>query len=537
MVFASLQNKGEITSYRTIIETAFHKSNVHEVESVSEAYYLATGSSGVIITDMPIYKPEFHGLPSDAKILVFNDGAVIGRCAQARRIAFTPNVDDKKLNDVLREAVYSSRFRKMYHSQSVIGLHPDFMVNAHLLIPEGFEHNILNWMLNFQTINPHYKEMYENSKPIEDSEIFIYSDPYWEHKDFPLGLAFFDPMHNVAALLGLRYFGEFKKGTLTLAWGTANRHGYASCHAGLKKYVKAKKVFAFFGLSGSGKSTLTHAKHHGKYETTIVHDDAFIINIKDRSSIALEPSYFDKTADYAIGDPDNKYILTAQNVGITRDAESEMFLVTEDIRNGNGRAIKSRLWSPNRVDRIEDPINAIFWLMKDPALPPITKIDDPILASTMGTTLATKRTSAERVVGISLDKLVVEPYANPFRTYPLKDDYSKFKNLFEQGVHCYILNTGYFMNKKIPKELTLLLIEEIIEETADWKQWQEIPEFSIIECDGFIPDMKDKTYRDLFKARMVDRYEFVISRESETSGYDTLPEEAPRALLKIIERI
>ncbi len=44
---------------------------------------------------------------------------------------------------------------------------------------------------------------------------------------------------------------------------------------------------SFFGLSGSGKSTLTHAKHNGKYDIKVLHDDAFIISIKDGSSIVI----------------------------------------------------------------------------------------------------------------------------------------------------------------------------------------------------------------------------------------------------------
>ena len=533
MLFPSLHDKSNITSYRTIIESAFYRNNVRKIDSLAEAYFLAESSTGTIITDIPVYRPEFHDLPSGAKILVFNDGAVVGRCAQARRIAFTPDVDEKKFGEVLREAVYQTRFKTMYHAQSVIGLHPDFMVRANLLIPEGFENTLYDWLINFQTINTKYAEMYANSRQIDDLEIFIFSDPYWTHPDFPLGLTFFDPMHNVAAILGMRYFGEFKKGTLTLAWGTANRHGYASCHGGIKRYDDKKFVAAFFGLSGSGKSTLSHNKHGGKYKITIVHDDAFIISMEDGSSIALEPSYFDKTADYEIGHPDNKYILSAQNVGVSVDEDGKMFLITEDIRNGNGRAIKSRLWSPNRVDKLDDPINAIFWLMKDPAMPPITRIEDPILASTMGTTLATKRTSAERVVGVSLDKLVVEPYANPFRTYPLADDYVKFKELIEKGVQCYVLNTGAFMGKDIKKEITLGILEQIVEGTAQFEPWKDVKEFSFIPIDGFIPDMNDSEYRNFFKERMMDRLEFIRSRDEETKGYDKLPEETFEAIEKI----
>ena len=148
--------------------------------------------------------------------------------------------------------------------------------------------------------------------------------------------------------------------------------------------------------------------------------------------MALEPSYFDKTQDYPLISEDNKYLITVQNVPAA-SKDGTIVLVTEDIRNGNGRAIKSKLWSPNRVDKFDEPVNAIFWLMKDPTLPPILKIKGAELASVMGAALATKRSTAERLApGVDPDALVFEPYANPFRTYPLAQDYLKFKALFEE---------------------------------------------------------------------------------------------------------
>ena len=108
------------------------------------------------------------------------------------------------------------------------------MVKAHLALPEGFENNLYSWMFNFQHDNARYREMYARSRRVSDvdGDIFIFADPDWTHPDYPLGLAFFSPEENCAAVLGLRYFGELKKGTLTLAWGIASRNGYASCHGG-----------------------------------------------------------------------------------------------------------------------------------------------------------------------------------------------------------------------------------------------------------------------------------------------------------------
>ena len=253
------------------------------------------------------------------------------------------------------------------------------MIKAHLLIPR-FEMIAYNWLLNFQYINDEYLKMYQKSKPIVPNRYLyfpILHGPVLIEPICRANLSIFSTETNCAAILGMRYC-EHKKGTLTIAWAIANRNGYASCHGGQKEFILEggkKFVASVYGLSGSGKSTITHAKHDGKYPgIKVLHDDAFIINDETCSSIALEPTYFDKTQDYPTDSPDNKFLVTVQNCSATRDSEGRVVLVTDDIRNGNGRAIKSKLWSPNRVDKIEAPVNAIFWIMKDPTIPPIVKL-------------------------------------------------------------------------------------------------------------------------------------------------------------------
>lgn len=533
------QGKRAFSMSRTTIETAFYGNNVEKMTDLKKAYQLAKSATGTVETDMPVFKPEEIGLPENANILLFNDGETVGRFAGARVILGEHGVDEAEIAKVLREAVYHSRYKKMYHTESYIGLDEDFIIKANLLVPETYENTMLNWLLNFQYRTEFYDKMYKNSKPVGDEpEIFIYSNPDYVHPKFPNGLAYFDPEHNCACLLGMRYFGEHKKGTLTLAWGVANRNGYASCHGGLKRMIKKdgdKHVLGVFGLSGSGKSTLTHAKHDGKYDVTVLHDDAYIISSENGSTVALEPSYFDKTQDYPLTSPDNKFLITVQNCGITLDDEGKKVLVTEDIRNGNGRAIKSKLWAPNRVDKMDEPINTIVWLMKDNSLPPVVKVEDSVLASVMGACLATKRSSAEKLAeGVDKDALVFEPYANPFRTYPLVEDYKKFKALFEEsGVQCYIINTGHFLDKKIPKEVTIGIIESIVDGTADFKDFGPLEEMKTMNIDGFVPDFDDNEYRDLLKKQMEGRIEFVESRDEFKDGRDALPLEAKEKLMEV----
>ena len=550
--------KGKVgfSKTRSIIEGAFYGNNVVEVSSLAEAYNLAKNSPGTIVTDMSVYKPEEVGLPAEAKVLLFNDGAVTGRYAAARRIKGEPGVDDAKLDKVVMDAVYKTRFKKLYHATAYIGLDPEYMVKAHLLIPEGEENLMYNWLLNFQYINDTYAKMYKESQPVgngNEPDIYIFSDPQWTPTPSPdvdysclsddLTCCYFDTDNNCAAILGMKYFGEHKKGTLTIAWAIANRNGYASCHGGQKEYTLAdgsKYVASVFGLSGSGKSTLTHAKHGGKYPNiTVLHDDAFIINSDTCASIALEPSYFDKTADYPTGCPDNKYLLSVQNCSCTKDEDGKIQLVTEDIRNGNGRAIKSKLWSPNRVDKISSPVNSIIWIMKDPTIPPCVKLKGAALASVMGATLATKTSTAERVAaGTDMNALRIVPYANPFRTYPLVNDYVKFKKLVEEkDVACYIVNTGDFMGKKVQKEDTLGILEAIVEGRADFEKWGPFEDIEIMNWEGFVPDMSDADYKAALRNAMINRVNAVKGFSEKKGGYDALPEEALAALQKLVDEL
>lgn len=512
---------------RSTIETAFYGNNVKPVTSVAEAYTLATQEPGVILLDMPVFKPEEQGLPADAKILVTNDGKTTGRYVKARRIIGDEGIDEIELAGIARDAVYDSRNKEWISTQVVVGLDQKFTARAHLMIPKDHASIMYSWVMNFKFFDDAVKEFYNNSKDIPEGDIYIYSDPDYVVPGHPGGLAIFDPAHNCAMILGMRYFGEHKKGTLTLAWSLANRYGYVACHGGMKRYnLKNGESFTIgvFGLSGSGKSTLTHEKHNGRYDISILHDDAYIINTNDLSSVAMEPTYFDKMQDYPVEHPANKYLLTLQNVGVTLDENGNKVVLAEDVRNNNGRAIKSQFWTDNRVNHVDEPVNAIVWLMKDKTLPPILKIDDPVLASTMGATLATRRSTAEKLdANVDPNALVIEPYANPFRTYPLVRDYESYKKLFKEcGVDCYIMNTGFFLEKKIPKEVTLDLLERLVEGDLQFEPFGAYENLSYVEVPGFEPPFDVREYHHQLHQAFEFRSEYV---EKLKDGKNELPYE------------
>ncbi len=519
---------------RTTIETMFYGNNVIEVTSMQQAYELAKKAPGTVITDLEVANAKELGLEEGAKVLMFNDGAITGRQARLRRLVDDSNTEH--FASLLREVAFQSKDKTLYHAQVYVGLHEDFMVKAHLLIPQGFENNLYSWLMNFQIVNDEYTAMYKNSKVIEEGDIFIYSDPDCYPSQYPEGLAMFDSAHNCACLLGMRYFGEHKKGTLTLAWSLAARHGYTACHGGQKRFELGEnsKVISVFGLSGSGKSTITLSNHGGKLDTTVLHDDAFIISNTDGSSICLEQSYFDKTQDYPLTNPQSKYFVTIQNVGATKDENGRIVPVNEDIRNGNGRTVKSKFATSNREYKFDQKCNAIFWIMKDNTLPPVVKVNSPALASVMGATLATKRTTAEFIKGEDPDKLVIVPYANPFRLYELSKDYEKFKSLFaDMGVDCYIINTGFFLETKVTPKVTLGLIEDIVLEKANFEAFGPFSDLEYLPIEGYIPNFEDKEYLQNVKARLLDRLSYV----SELDDFNKLPEEALNAIRKVTEEI
>jgi phosphoenolpyruvate carboxykinase (ATP) len=156
----------------------------------------------------------------------------------------------------------------------------------------------------------------------------------------------------------------------------------------------------------------------------------------------------------------------------------------------------------------------------------------------MGATLATKRSTAERLAkNADMNALVIEPYANPFRTYPLKDDYEKFKLLFEKrNVECYIFNTGHFIDKKIPKEVTLGILEALATGSAEFVPLGGFEDLETMNIEGFTP-LFDKSYLSMWKNSIAYREEFIKHMRTFKGGRDSLPEEALGELEKLEKQI
>ncbi|NQV19718.1 MAG: phosphoenolpyruvate carboxykinase (ATP) [Armatimonadetes bacterium] len=549
------KNLKEMSSIRAVAETIMLNSKVRKVNAL-EAYEMAKKQPGVAVTDLEIYPPfaERLGLPKGAKVLNDCHGKIIGRTAKARvfynRI---PGAEKKKVEGDIREAMYQLEHYDLIKAEAVLGLDSDLMIKATYVTTTTDASNVFNWLCNFTPLELR-KEEYEKSKPLPIQDIIIVAfnewtceDSYYHNVGAPqIGLV--DETQNVIFNLGMRYFGERKKGTLTLAWTSGMRLGMAACHGGIKeidfsgcaaeyKHLE-KKSITFYGLSGTGKSSHTNSIDNGGtlpagFEKYCLHDDAFQIDTDDKVCRVWEPSLFDKTDSRDLDNPDWKYLIALMNHAMI-ERNGKLLPLGLDVRQANGRALLDRDLLGNWVNRCSFP-EALTWLMKDTALPPVHKYKDKYLAVAMGAALITKRSRAENVTEEDLKKLVFEPFANPFRVYELYKDVESFIKVLETGADCYTFNSaGYWKSSDddlddVKLQTSLTLQTGILMEQLEWEDWDMLPGAMIptkesIEkilpgyYERYHPDKRENMdeYVALLKNRFEQRREYLKSSDVAT---------------------
>lgn len=557
--YKNLKDMSRLRAIAMSMVTTRNDSGQIEMKTApARAYELARKTPHISVTDLPIYEKARKRLDLSPGSTVIDDchGSIVGRTAQARRFYNKASPSEKKkMENLCLEASYQmKKKKKLLIAEAVCGLDTDLMIKAILCTTRSNATNVFNWLVNFAWIDT-IKREYEESPELPIQDILFISYPDWKNpypNDFPNELVIFDPYENVVFNFGMRYFGELKKGTLTLAWTSGLRLGQVACHGGIKeidfskcedeRYQKlGKKVIGFYGLSGSGKSSHTNSCDNAGsmpkgVKKTILHDDAFQIDVKNKCCRVWEPSLFDKMDNRDLESPDWKYVISTQNNG-TIEKDGKILPLGMDIRSNNSRALLDRDLLENYTNKIGYP-NYICWLMKDTTLPPLIKCEDKYLAVAMGATLMTKRSYAENVSVEEMKKLVFEPYANPFRVYELYKDVEGFLNVIEAGTQCFIFNSGGFWRSSdtglydIPLELSLRIQTAILLEELEWEDWDLLPGAKLPKkeiIDQIYPEYSKKyhpsntqnreSYLEILSDRFKQRRDFLIQSEvNQTPG-------------------
>ncbi|MBT4333408.1 MAG: phosphoenolpyruvate carboxykinase (ATP) [Candidatus Cloacimonetes bacterium] len=565
-------NLKDCSKIRVVAETVMLNPKVQKV-TAAQAYEMALSQPSVSETDIEIY-PEFAEqlkLPKGAKVLNDCHGKIIGRTAKARVFYNRINENEKKkVEGDIREAVFQLEQNDLIKAEAIIGLDNDLMIKGTFITTRSDAMNVFNWLSNFTPFE-HLEEKYKKSKdlPIQDIIIVAFNewtcdDPYYCNIGSPQ-LALVDEEHNVIFNLGMRYFGERKKGTLTLAWTSGMRLGMAACHGGIKeidfsscedKNAKelGKRSIAFYGLSGTGKSSHTNSADNAGtmpegFSKVVLHDDAFQIDTENKLCRVWEPSLFDKTDSRPIDHPDWKYCISLMNHALI-DVDGKLYPVGLDLRQANGRALLDRDLLGKWVNRCSFP-KALAWLMKDTVLPPILKFSDKYLAVSMGAALVTKRNRAENVTEDELKKLVFEPFANPFRVYELWRDVESFHKVIDGGAECYSFNSAAYWKSSetdvevIKLKTSLTLQTAILTDQLEWEEWDVLPGAMIPtneSIEKILPGFYDKydphkrqnvmDYLNLLKSRFKQRRDFLSN-----SDLATKPELLNRLLKSLIINI
>ncbi|MEW6218501.1 MAG: phosphoenolpyruvate carboxykinase (ATP) [Thermodesulfobacteriota bacterium] len=494
--------------------------NAVQVDDPQTLYDLSLGQDNVLVLGRLIRDPLKFGLAQGTRQLVWNHANPVGRNAQARRFWHEADAEGRKqLASLARGAALRLQVEGSLVSRAYAGLDPELAVGLQLVANRRYPVAALSFLLNFQAfVGEAHWTFYRNSRPLAVPDILMVYDPDWRHPDHDRGLVIIDKDSRAIFVLGLAYFGEIKKGFLTLIWHTAIAERLAGTE--IRRFLPihgsifeiGDKTLIIIALSGSGKSSLSRRAR------TIAHDDAFVVSTVTGKVIVLEPTFFNKTDGDVMGDETTQRGLIFYNMGVVETPQG-LDVLPGDRLVANGRVIQER---PANAVAGYDRVDIVSLVMKDDTLPPITRIDDPALFVSFGASLMTRRTLAESLRRVEDQyKLVIEPFAQPFRSWRLNTEcrmFQLFLELFRPMT--VILNTGDFMGEDIPLELSRdSILPALAEGKLELSPWRIIPGgmMSLVKRGGlgsrydrsFRPSLDDAGYVARFVSRMQTRIDFL----------------------------
>lgn len=494
--------------------------NCREIDNPRELYNHALEMPTVIALNRPIQNPAAFGFQPGTRQLAWNHRNPVGRSAKARRFWHEADAEEKKkLATLAREAALALQATGSITVQAYAGLDQEFCLGLRFIGNRHYPITALSFLLNFQGfVSAEHQRFYQQSRPIDEPDMLLVYDPDWQHCDHPEGLVIIDRLSKTIFVLGLPYFGEVKKGLLTLIWhaaihervpGTAIRR-FLPIHGSV--FVLNGKTVVIIALSGSGKSSLS------RNAESIAHDDAFLVSMVSGRVIVLEPTFFNKTDGDTIGDETSERGLIFYNMGLAELA-GKMEVVPRDRLVANGRVIQAR---PANAVNGYDRVDIVSLVMKDDTLPPISLINDPSLFVAFGASLMTKRSLAEALKSVAEQfTLVIEPFAQPFRSWRLNTECRMFQLFLELcRPLTVLLNTGDFMGQDIELELSRdRLLPALTRGELEFAPWRIVPGQMVSlpkkgslgkEFDRlFAPRTSDQTYVARFVERMQARIDFL----------------------------
>lgn len=289
------------------------------------------------------------------------------------------------------------------------------------------------------------------------------------------------PDAGVTAVMGTDYTGEAKKSFLRLFMYEAKRRGGLGLHAGSKRVTvrddqgHLREVGQLFlGLSATGKSTLTaHGLGLDPPESAVMLQDDVCGLMPDGSAAGSEGNGLyvkthglDSSTEPGLYQAVTDETAVLENVDVRTDGRVDF---TSDHHTSNGRAAIRRDRLPSAATDIDlDRVDQIFFITRNPLMPPVTKLDPAEAAAAFmcGESIETsagdptRAGEPVRVVG-----------TNPFIIGPEAGEGNRFRALVEAlDVECFVLNTGSIGRdgRDICVSDSVAIVRELARGTVSW---------------------------------------------------------------------
>ncbi|WP_459194260.1 phosphoenolpyruvate carboxykinase (ATP) [Halosimplex sp. J119] len=395
---------------------------------------------------------------------------------QSRNADLTENALDADFGaadyEHVETALDAAESREMVCLDRQLGRHPDNSYICRYYVPKEFSRIALSWA---KLLEP----------APEDAEPDFTTVQVPDADEVAIRVL---PEEGFTAVLGTDYSGEAKKSFLRLFMLDAKRQGGLGLHAGTKRVrlesddetgdgetdeTDLETVGqVFLGLSGTGKSTLTA---HGlgledPEDATMLQDDVCALRQDGTVAGSEGEGLYIKTIGLDPGEQPDLYEAATQesavleNVDVADDGTVDF---DSDAHTANARGIVQRDELPSADEDIDlDSIDQVFFITRNPAMPPIAKLSPEEAAVTfmLGESVQTsagdpdKAGEAIRVVG-----------TNPFIIGSEGEEGNRFRDLISDlDVEAYLLNTGSVGDRDVGVDDTVTLLREVSRGRIEW---------------------------------------------------------------------
>jgi phosphoenolpyruvate carboxykinase (ATP) len=444
----------------------------------------------------------------------------------------TSNLVDDEFEEADWEAIDAgleeAADREMVCLDRQVGRHEATSYTCRLFVPKGYARIALAWgkLLEPATGEPDFQTL---------------QLPEWDERERNRRRIRVLPEDGLTFVLGSDYTGEAKKSFLRLYMYRAKEQGGLGIHAGSKRVTiehdgdRRTIGQAFLGLSATGKSTLTGHQCwlDGEEGAEMLQDDVCAllpdgqVTGSEGNGLYIKTDSLDANEQPALYDAATHRSAVLENVWT--DADGTVDFDNTELTS-NGRAVILREYLDTASGDIDlDSVDQIFFITRNPVMPPIARLDDrqAAVAFMLGESIQTSAGDPDaagesiRVVG-----------TNPFIIGPEGEEGNRFHELItDNDVECFVINTGYVGRTKVDigvRESVNILVCAARGE-IEWHENEifglEVPtEIPGLDIDAFYPPDHYDDFESELEALRSERTEYLsqfetLSREIKDAVY------------------